>query len=523
MREPPLLPQAWRLARRELRGGPRGFGVFLACLFLGVFAIAGVGSFSAAARRGLLNDARALLGGDLEIHLVSRHLNAAERRFLSPLGTLSTVVEMRTMARALKNDRRTLVELKAVDGAYPLYGSVGSDPPQPLGQALAKEPGGVFGALAEAALPERLGLKVGDELLVGKATVRISGILIREPDRTLRAFTLGPRLLLSRAAISATGLMEPGSLYTYSYRLRLPQGTDAARVKERLQATFPQAGWRLRTWQGAAPRVRRLLDRMTVNLTLVGLCALLLGGVGVAGAVRGYLAGKVFHIATMKCVGATGRTIFAGYLLQVLLLAAVGSGAGLAAGAALPWAAEGLFGGRLPVPLKLGIYPVPLVAAGLFGLLVALVFSLRELGAARKVPPSVLFRGYADGGRPAPGSGTLAAIALFATALAALAVATSADRRLALWFILGALACFVLFRALAALVIAAARRAPRPSSTSSPTKSPHLPPWSTPCPESPVPSAIQPCEGASSTSPASPSTGRTLPPGPSGRFAGTGG
>ena len=466
MSEPALLPQSWRLARRELRGGLHGFGVFLTCLFLGVFAIAAVGSFSAAARQGLLSDARALLGGDLEIHLVSRQLSAAEHQFVSHLGTVSAVVEMRAMARSVKSDHRALVELKAVDHAYPLYGSVGSAPPRQLaGQLagqLARESDGSFGALAEAALLARLGVKVGDELHLGDATLRISGILTREPDRTLRAFTLGPRLLISRAALAATGLMEPGSLYTFAYRLRLPPGSDAAHVKETLQAAFPDAGWRLRTWQEAAPRVRRLLDRMTVNLTLIGLCALLVGGVGVAGAVRGYLAGKVFHIATMKCVGATGRTIFAAYLLQILVLGSVGAAAGLAAGAALPWLVERLAGGLLPVPLQLGLYPEPLAVAALFGLLVALVFSLQELGAARRVPPSVLFRGYADGDRRSPGVAIRTATALFAAALAVLAVATSADKRLALWFIVGALVCFALFRALAALVIAAARRAPRP-------------------------------------------------------------
>lgn len=462
MSEPSLLPRAWRLARRELRGGLRGFGVFLGCLFLGVFAIAGVGSFSSAARQGLLSDARALLGGDLEIHLVSRGLNPEQEKFIAPLGTLSAVKEMRSMARAVQNSNRTLVELKAVDGAYPLYGSVASEPPLPLNQALAEQPDGSFGALAESTLLDRLTIKVGDEVRVGNATLRITGILTREPDRTLRAFTLGPRLLVGQKALTATGLVEQGSLFTSLYRLRLPPNSNPIAVKKELETAFPDAGWRLRTWRAAAPRVKRLLDRMTLNLTLVGLCALLIGGVGVAGAVRGYLSGKVFHIATMKCVGATGRTIFAGYLLQVMILGGAGAAIGLAGGATLPWLAQKVAGDSLPIPLQLGVYPAPLATAALSGLLVALVFSLRELGAARRVPPSVLFRGYADEQRAAPGRGIWIAIALFSVALAVLAVATSPDKRLSLWFILGALACFIIFRTLATLVIAGARRAPRP-------------------------------------------------------------
>lgn len=465
MSEPALLPQAWRLARRELRGGLRGFGVFLSCLFLGVFAIAAVGSFSAAARQGLLDDARALLGGDIELHLAQRPLPAKPLRFLRDAGKVSAVVTLRSMARAVGNDNRTLVEVKAVDGAYPLYGRVESDPPQSLAKALGETPDGLYGALAEAALLQRLQLGVGDEVQLGAIRLRLVGVLTREPDRTLRGFSLGPRLLVSRAALDASTLLRPGSVATYAYRLRLPRGAAAAAFKARLETAFPGGGWRLHTWREAAPRVRRILDRLSVNLTLVGLCALLIGGVGVAGAVRGYLDGKTYHIATMKCLGADGRTILAGYLLQVLLLGSLGAGAGLTLGAAVPWLAQHLAGSSLPLPLRPGLYPLPLASAAACGLLVALLFSLLPLAAARRVPPSLLFRGYAEGElRPAPGRGVLTVLSFLALLLAAVAIGSSADKRLAFWFLAGAAGCFLLFRLLAALVLAAARRAPRPAS-----------------------------------------------------------
>lgn len=466
MRDPALLPQAWRLARRELRGGLHGFGVFLACLCLGVFAISAVGSFAASARGGLLADARALLGGDLEARLTHRELDAAQLEALAGKGRLSQVVELRAMARAVPGAGRLLVELKAVDENYPLYGALSIEPAASLDAALAPDTTGVHGALAEASLLTRLEIGVGDRLRLGDIELRVSGVLSREPDRTLGAFTLGPRLLLSRAALAETGLLQPGSLVTHAYRLRLPPEPSVEEVRGALQAAFPDAGWRLRTWREAEPRVRDFIDRMTQNLTLVGLCALLVGGLGVAGAVRGYLGGKVYHIAAMKCLGAPGRVIFSGYLLQVLALGAVGAGVGLLAGAAVPWLAVHLFGSRLPVPLLPGLYPQPLLASALFGLLIALVFSLKALGIARRVPPSVLFRGYAESTRLSPGAGVWAAIGISATALALLALVTSDDRRLALWFIVGALACFLIFRGLAALVVALARRAPRPAAPS---------------------------------------------------------
>jgi len=459
MTEPPILLQALRLARRELRGGLRGFGVFLACLFLGVFSISAIGSFTAAAKSGLLADASALLGGDLEIRRVHRPLSAEQQNFLDARGHSSEVAEMRTMAGNVETGVRTLVELKAVDQSYPLYGRLRIKPEHPLQQALAGR-----GALVDAALLQRLGLQVGAELEVGRSRLTIRGVIQSEPDRSVRAFYLGPRVLISRASLDATGLLRPGSLVTWRNRLRLPEPDRAEAVIAELEQTYPDAGWRLRGWRQAAPRVRSVLDRLSTNLTLLGLCALLVGGLGVSGAVRGYLGGKIMHIATMKCLGASSRVIFFAYLIQVLFLGALGAGAGLLAGAALPYLLNSLLGELLPIPLQPDIYPLVLLTAALFGLLIALLFSLKELGIARQVSPAVLFRGYADSGRRSPGGKIWLAITITGLLLAALAFASSGDQRIAGWFIVGGSLCFVVFRLLASGVIALSRRLPRPAS-----------------------------------------------------------
>jgi putative ABC transport system permease protein len=462
MSVPTDLSQAWRLARRELRGGLHGFGVFLGCLFLGVFAISAIGSFTSAARQGLLADAGALLGGDLEVRLAHRPMSPEQEAFLRQQGTVSTVLELRSMVRSLKDDQRALVELKAVDGAYPLYGELLSNPAQPLTEAL-EDRDGHFGALAETALLERLQLRIGDQLQLGETIFILRGVLTREPDRNISAFSLGPRLLVSQESLSDSGLLQPGSLVYYGYRIRLPQRDGAEALRMELQTAFPEAGWRLRSWREAAPRVRYFLDRMNLNLTLVGLCALLVGGLGVAGAVRGYLAGKLLHIATLKCLGAPAAVIFLAYLLQVLLLGALASGLGLAGGAALPWLLDWLLAAQLPVPLAPGLFPEVLGSAALFGLLTALVFALKPLGSSVRVSPAVLFRGYNLSGTEPPGRRVQLAITLAALALATLAVATASDHRLALWFIGGVLVCFALFHLLARGVIHQAARLPRPS------------------------------------------------------------
>lgn len=460
MNDPPVLRQALRLMRRELRGGLRGFGVFLSCLFLGVFAISAIGSFTAAARSGLLADAGALLGGDLQVSQPQRPLAPQQLAFLGRHGRLSRVLTLRTMAARPDGQQRTLVELKSVDRNYPLYGQMQLAPAQSLDQALAQRDGS-YGALAEAALLERLKVSVGDRVRVGKVNFILRGVIKAEPDRNIRAFYLGPRLMVNEAGLQATGLLQPGSLVDYAYRVKMPDREQAQSLKQELLTRFPDAGWRVRIWREAAPRVRFFLDRMSTNLTLFGLCALLVGGLGVSGAVRGYLSDKVLHIAAMKCLGASGRLIFVAYLLQVLVLGLIGSGGGLLLGAAVPYLIASLLRQRLPIPLQPAIFPEVLLPAALFGLLIALLFSLKELGIARRVPPAVLFRGYADIGGKDPGWKVWLAVAATGLLLAVLALLNSGDRRLAFWFISGAALCFLLFRLLAALVIRLTRRLPR--------------------------------------------------------------
>jgi len=460
MNDPPVLHQALRLVRRELRDGLRGFGVFLTCLFLGVFAITAIGSFTAAARSGLLADAGALLGGDLEARQPQRPLDPQQLAFLADRGRVSRTLTLRTMATRLDGTRRILVELKAVDRNYPLYGKLLLAPEQSLEQAFQLRDGR-YGALVEAAFLERLGIAVGEQVRVGGVNFTIRGVLKAEPDRRIRAFYLGPRLMIDEAGLQATGLLQPGSLVNYAYRVKMPDRERAGSLKQELLKRFPKAGWRVRSWREAAPRVRFFLDRMSTNLTLFGLCALLVGGLGVSGAVRGYLSGKVLHIAAMKCLGASGRLIFTAYLLQVMTLGAIGAGGGIVLGAAIPFLIDTLLGERLPIPLQPAIFPQVLLQAALYGLLIALLFSLKDLGIARRVPPAVLFRGYAETGGKNPGRKIWLTIAGTALLLAAVALFSSGDRRLAFWFITGAGLCFILFRLLAALVIRLSRRLPR--------------------------------------------------------------
>ena len=452
---------ALRLARRELRGGLKGFRIFLACLTLGVAAIAGVGSVSEAMLEGLRRDGRVLLGGDLELRLVHRPATEAQAEWLADRAAVSELAVMRAMARNSDPDgRRVLIELLAADHAYPLYGALRLDPEATLREATAKRDG-EWGAALDPALLSRLGVALGDRLRIGALEYRVRATVAHAPDRASRGFTLGPSVLVARGSLAETGLEQPGSLVYYHYRLRLPDGAAAAALREDLSETYPEAGWRVRDTRQATPGLRRFILRLTQFLTLVGLTSLLVGGVGVGNAVRAYLEQRSPVIATLKCIGAPSRLIFQTYLAQILVLGLLGVLAGSLLGAVAPYAVAGVLGDSLGWETAAAIYPRPLAMGAAFGLLTALLFSLWPLARARHVPAAGLFRARLTppGGRL--DRGALLAIGACGAGLAGLAVGTAGDPSLAAIFVAGSVGALAVFRLAAGAVMRLARKAPR--------------------------------------------------------------
>ncbi len=466
---------AWRLARRELRGGFAGFRIFLACLALGVAAIAAVGWISASMTGGLNADARELLGGDISLRFNNRVFSAEQNAWLGRnTARLSSSLEMRAMAAPENPDaakgrngrRRSLVELKAVDSAYPLYGQVVLDPPMALPDALDRRSDGSWGAAVDRNLLLRLGLGIGDKVRVGVATFTIAAVVVREPDRVASVLSLGPRLMISDNALADTGLVQPGSQIHYHTRAILAAGADPAGWRTALDETFPNAGWRVLTPDQAAPGVRRFIERMAMFLGFVGLTALLVGGIGVANAIASYLEGRTAAIATFKCLGAPSRLIFRIYLLQVLVIGLAGIALGLLAGVALPMIALKLLAGFLPVAPAQGFYFAPLAVAAAFGLLTALTFALWPLGRAGEIPAATLFRDNIAPSGLRPGKPVIIAAAIGIALLGGLTVLTSSEKNFAYWFVGGALLTLALLRLGATALVAAAAHLPKPRGAS---------------------------------------------------------
>lgn len=454
-----------RYALRELRGGLRGFYVFIACIALGVTAIAGVGSVAQSLAEGLGREGRTILGGDVAFSLIQREANPAELAFVRSRGRLSVTATMRAMVRA-GSDQLALVELKAADSAYPLVGSVRTTPELPLADILGNRDG-AFGAAADPALLARLDLKVGDRITIGDAPIVIRAELNSEPDKLGGGVGFAPRVLVSEQALRATGLLQPGSQVRWAYRVALPESSERAgqaMVRE-ARATLPDSGWQIRTPANASPQLERNIDRFTQFLTLVGLASLLVGGVGVANAVRSHLDRRRDVIATMKAVGGSGAQVFAIYLAQVMLIAAIGSAMGLAVGAAFPFAISWAFGQIIPIPLEARLHAGELALAFAYGLLTALAFALWPLGRVHDVPVSALFREAALPEWHRPRIRYLLLLAASVALLLAVAIGLAYDRKIAAIFAAAAAITFLVLRLMASLVMNGVKRLPRPRMT----------------------------------------------------------
>jgi putative ABC transport system permease protein len=456
-----------RYALRELRGGLRGFYVFIACIALGVMAIAGVGSVAASLGEGLAREGRTLLGGDVAFSLIQREAKPDEVAFLRTRGQVSIAATLRAMART-GDDRLALVEIKAVDAQYPMVGELTLNPKMPIGDVLA-ERDGAFGAAVDSTLLARLDLKLGDRVSVGNAAFELRSVVNTEPDRLAGGLGFGPRFLISEQALRATGLLQPGSLVRWIYRLKLPDNAAddkaTSALIDEVRTALPQAGWEIRSRSNASPQLERTISRFTQFLTLVGLAALLVGGVGVANAVKSHIDRRRDVIAAFKALGATGRDVFAIYLTQVTVLAVIGSVIGLAVGAALPFIIVGLFGKLLPLPVVPALHPDQLLMSFIYGLLTALAFGLWPLGRVHDVPVAALFRETVTGEGQRPRWSYLALMMIVIALLIAVAIGLAYDKKVAAVFVVSSIVVFAVLRGVAAAVMALARRLPRSNIT----------------------------------------------------------
>jgi len=458
----PGIMLAFRFAMRELRAGLRGFYIFLSCIALGVAAISGVNSVANSITQGIASESQAILGGDLSFSLVQREVDEAQGRFLDSKGEISQIITMRAMARNKPAEEQTLVELKAIDNAYPLYGNF------KLGNSSSSRLSNNE-VLVEKLLLERLGMQLGGTLEIGSAEFTIKDLILNEPDKLGLNIGFGPKLLMSLEGMERTGLIQPGSLLRYHYRVKLDDTsqTNLKTVIEEANETFPNAGWRIRSQENATPALSRSIQRFTEFLTLVGLTSLIVGGVGVANATRAYLETKRSVVATLKSLGAPGGFVFKLYLLQILIMAGIGIILGLALGVAMPYLARYFMGDILPISDGALFFPTALLPGIVYGFLTALIFAIWPLALSRDVQPTDLFRASSyNQKRKLPRLGYLLVLLICITSLIGFAIYFSQSRFIAIVFT-GAIGCsFLLLQGVSLLIQYIAKKSPSSRSPS---------------------------------------------------------
>ena len=465
---------AWQFARCELRHSVMRFRIFLAALMLGVAAIGAVGSVAQSMRSGITDNARTLLGGDFE--LSSLHVPPEKELLAEVMAAADTskIIQMRAMLGiepgADGEALRKLVELKAVDEAYPLVGQIALSSPlspplssplsPPLSLAAALDG---FGAVVDPALLRATGLSIGDTARLGEVSVTLTATLEEEPDQAISFVSFGPRLMVSTDTLTASGLQQEGAFITYRYRAVMRDQARLDEMTDKLAKAAENTHVRLRKTDAAAGGFERFIERAELFLMLVSLTALLIGGLGVSGAVRAWLQSRMTVIATLKCVGATSRLIFRVYMLQVLAMAGLGIAAGLVLAGVTPFVTAELFADYVNVPLEPTLYPRPLIIAGAFGLLTTLVFALWPLSRTQFIRAAHLFRTLTETPSGWPGKRVVLAVAVNCAGLLGLALLATGNIILSLSFLAGTAVSLVLLSGLGEAVLRGLRlvRPPR--------------------------------------------------------------
>ena len=460
-----------RIALLDLRGDLKHFGVLLACLALGTMTIAAVGSVGAALQDAIVRDATKLMGGDLEVSRSDRRATPAEQAFFETLGP--TAEEDDSNGGATAGDNSALLDIVAVDNDYPLVGHVESpqlkDGAKPA--SLLANTDGAWGAIVNPIILDRLGIKLGGLFKIGDTQYQARGVLVSLPDGAARGFHLGLTTLISVDALAATPDARPplpGMLTEYRYKIVLPNKTaDGALAAYAAGAkavadNLHDNQWATRSPKDAAGDLARYYDVFTQFLLIVGLSALLVGGVGVSNAVSAYITQKQRSIATMRSLGATGNRILVHFLTQLGILSAIGIVIGVALGAAATAAALPALGQILAVDLPPSVHFGALATAAGFGVLVAFGFSYVPLLRAQKLKPALLFRSV--GGameklslRELSRPRALLPLVVSAVLIYLLALLTTHDLTLVNWFAVGVICAFLLLRVAGLLLQAVLR------------------------------------------------------------------
>lgn len=446
-----------RMAWRETRGAWRHFLGLFACVALGVAALTAVDTLAGNVDRALTREARSLMGGDLELRS-ARPLQADGRAAVERLraggASVIDVRELVGMARDPVGGGTLLVELKAVDAGYPLYGQLRTAPAGSTGTLLA-----AGGVLVHEEVLRRLGLGVGDPLLIGAAPATIRAVIVKEPDAPA-GLGLGPRVIVGDDTLRASGLVQPGSRVRHRTLVRLPEDRVARDVRDDVARSLTDPVVRVTAFNEGQPGVRRFFTQMTTYLGLIGLVSLLVGGIGVASTVATFVRRQRPTIAILKSLGARSGVLIATYVVQTQAIALAAALVGVGLGVVVQPLVTSLLSGVFPVALGWQPRPATLLRGVAMGTLTSLLWALWPLLSIQAVPPSLILRREVEPARVRPSRRALAALPV-AGGLGALVLWQAGSMKVGAIFGGASLAALALLAGLARLLVWSTRARPR--------------------------------------------------------------
>ncbi len=391
-------PKLITLTLAELRGAWKRMTFFILCIAIGVCAVMTIKSFSNMVQETIQAQAKGLLAADIAIKgsWEQGKEDLAYQTKTLPMGTeflfikeLHGMVQYKTTTIPEKSGS-LITELKSIPLSgpqYPFYGELKNNPDRPLQELLKGN-----SAVVESSFLIKTGLHLNDEFLLGKIKLKITGIVISEPDRISRAFSIGPRLFISRASLDKAGLIQPGSRIKHRTLIKIPDNIDIEKAVMLLERGLPDKTISIRTYKDMQSSLSSSIERMGQYLGALGVIALLMGGIGVAMIVRTFMAQKLDTVAIMNCLGASSRTLLKVYLFQATLVGVVGSILGIVVGFFLTYLLPSKMEGLINYQLEPSFYFIPAMQSFLLGLVTTVLFCIWPLLRAVRTRPLRLFR-----------------------------------------------------------------------------------------------------------------------------------